>query len=188
MSKPGINWLDIRRRYEAGEGPRPIARSLGGAITHPAIIYRAKKEGWGKPPTGKEMVITNFPAYESQGHKDTPEVRTTVLQCLRDGMSQSASAEYSGIHRDTLSKWANVDDVFRQQIRIAVRQFQMRNVRVIDGAAQRGDWRAASYQLEHHPDTKEDYAPSQSVNPLVSVVLNIDRGEPEPVTIDVTPD
>ena len=44
LTKPGVNWDEIRARYEAGESANGIAKTVN--VSKQAILGRVKRHGW----------------------------------------------------------------------------------------------------------------------------------------------
>ncbi len=95
-------------------------------------------------------------AKEPKGYKFSPEVRTAILQALRAGNIIEHAANYAGIHKDTFFEWAKLGrknpeseyGKFIQECDIAIGFSAVRDMKVIDDAAQDGTWTAAAWKLE----------------------------------------
>ena len=192
-SAANVDWLAVQRRFEAGESSAQIAATVD--ATRQAIDKRAKRHGWQRPDDAGE--VPQFPhkgrdwlAVASKGdlagYKDSPERRALILQCLEEGMVQSAAAAYAGIDRGTLAEWRKADPVFEAQCREASAQWQRAAVAKIREAP---DWRASGWMLEHSPDTREDWGGKQggTGGATINVIVNVPRAAPDsgPETITI---
>ncbi len=54
-SKPGVNWADIKARYEAGESANRIAVN-GAGVSKQAILKRIKHHGWSQDRAKRDFL------------------------------------------------------------------------------------------------------------------------------------
>lgn len=89
--------------------------------------------------------------------KLTPELQDKIVQALRAGNYIETAAAYAGISKNTLYRWLanaedeNADDAyrdFRDAVESARAQAEVRNVALIQKAANDGTWQAAAWYLE----------------------------------------
>jgi transposase len=93
-------------------------------------------------------------------------VRDRLIEALTTGAYREAAATYAGIHVATLYRWLERGDAdikqglrseFRElceAVKGAEAEFQLRALRQIDAAAERGAWQASAWRLERkHPDS-----------------------------------
>ena len=84
--------------------------------------------------------------------------------------------------------WRKNDPVFAKAVQVARASHLTDMVGHITDAAPR-DWKAASYLLEHAPETREEFSKVDASNRPVQVILHINRGNgddtDEPRTIEM---
>jgi hypothetical protein len=90
--------------------------------------------------------------------KLTPEVQDKIVAAIRAGNYQETAASYAGISEKTFYEWMNrglSDDPseshfgeFREAVEKAKAAAEVRDVILIDKAAQDGSWQAAAWKLE----------------------------------------
>lgn len=89
--------------------------------------------------------------------KLTPEVQERIVSAIRSGNYIEVAAQYAGISKNTLYRWlANADDEnaddayrdFRDAVESARSAAEVRNVALIQQAANDGTWQAAAWYLE----------------------------------------
>ena len=178
-------------RWQSGESGYAIAKSLGGKPTSQGISKRARKEGWAE--TSSETVSETGVSQQTWlgrcqdmtpvGFKDGPERRANILQCLSEGMSKRAAANYAGISYDALNDWENKDTTLASQIREAEQGWHRRQLKKLDDSS---DPKTAMWQLEQHPATREDYVTNSRApgGNQFQVIVNIDRGSHSPESVD----
>jgi hypothetical protein len=79
--------------------------------------------------------------------KKTEQRTEALLQSLRAGASRQRAAALAGIHRDTLYEWMKQDPAFSDAIEKAEGDAEVRNVAIIQRAADT-TWQAAAWWLE----------------------------------------
>jgi transposase len=93
--------------------------------------------------------------------KLTPEVHEKIVTALRAGNYQETAARYAGISEATFYRWLNESlaegaskelQQFREAVEKARADAEVRNVHLIQQAANDGTWQAAAWFLErsHH--------------------------------------
>ena len=89
--------------------------------------------------------------------KLTPEVQDRIIEALRAGNYQDTAAAYAGVSRTAFYRWMEQgaqDDApaiyrdFRDAVEKARSEAEVRNVALIQRAAQEGTWQAAAWFLE----------------------------------------
>ena len=89
--------------------------------------------------------------------KLTPEVQDRIVQAIAAGNYLEVAAAYAGIGKTTLYRWLeHADDPksddryrhFREAVESARAQAEVRNVALIQKAANDGTWQAAAWHLE----------------------------------------
>jgi hypothetical protein len=183
-----IDWQLIRVRFEGGQTPYAISRDLGGRPSKQGIAKRAKKEGWQVAVNGSMAIAERLPivkqaqALTGPG-KATAERVAFILELVGRGASIKLAASAAGINPKTLKRWQSEDPQLAEQIRQARAGKLAEWIAHIDSAAAR-DWKAADRLLQASPEA-EDF--SQQQHGGITVVLNIDRDNPDGVTIDSKP-
>lgn len=196
-NKPGVDWQAIRRRYEAGETPYAIAKLYD--VTQQGIRKRIQKEGWEKGIAPDPELLNTVPEYTEPevnwltvvernfktpvGSKDNPRRRASILRDLANGLPKKAAAAGAGITDDTLTAWCKADTDFSAQCDEAQAQYIRRRFGDINKASERGDVKAATWTMERHPMTREDYGNANrgAQGGGITVVLNVpapSRDEP----------
>lgn len=201
-SKPGVNWDEIRQRYEAGETPYGIFKS-GVGVSKQAIQQRVKRHGWMQIPSAVriaehgKMVEQQRASLATNGNapisvqatwgKDTPETRAKILYDLERGATYELAAKAAGISRVTLHDWRTKDPEFADQIEAARSGHAITHIGVIDYAGREvKDWKASAHLLSKNPLTKAEFGDTAKAGgPVINVVLQVARGSAAP-TIDVT--
>ena len=87
--------------------------------------------------------------------KLTNEVQERICDVLRAGNYQDAACGYVGISENTYYQWLKKGETgqqpyadFREAVRRARAEAELRNVTLINRAAQSGQWQAAAWHLE----------------------------------------
>lgn len=88
--------------------------------------------------------------------KLTPQVMATIVRTVRAGSYIETAAEFAGIGRRTFYDWVRrgarektgIYYEFSLAIEQAAAEASVRNIMVIDRAAQHGQWQAAAWRLE----------------------------------------
>ena len=89
--------------------------------------------------------------------KLTPEVQDRIVQAIQAGNYLEVAAQYAGIGTTTLYRWLQqaedptADDMYRQfrdAVESARSAAEVRNVALIQKAANDGTWQAAAWYLE----------------------------------------
>jgi hypothetical protein len=175
-SKPGVDWRKIEERVQAGESLREIERSLPPSQrpSHQGISKRARKEGWTEEAR-KALVATEFKVAATNG-KASISNKLAIIAALEKGVPLKVAAGAVGISEQTLLNWRNDDLAFRAECEQAQLKFVQNNLSRIDAAAERGDWKAAVWQLSKHPKSKADYAEEKAVGgPAVQIILSMPK-------------
>lgn len=158
-----VDWSHIRGLWEQGATPDEISRDMGGKPTPRGIKMMASRERWPAPGV-----------IEPQGDKDTPARRAAVLKCLREGGTYTMAAAAAGVSRQTLTAWRK-HEPFQLACDQAAAEFTGEQVRRVRQAGKE-DWKAASFLLTHHPESRRDFAPAAGTGgPGIHISLNIPR-------------
>jgi len=127
----------------------------------------------------------------------TARKRVVLLNAIKSGQTIKAACAVAGVHQATFYDHINVDDEFRSAVERAKGVAESRLVEAVTKSGHTGetvvtpggqvtikpgDWRAAAWLLEHHPNTRERYA-AISKNQISG-----DPDNPTPVAVDVAGD
>lgn len=97
------------------------------------------------------------PRKMGRASKLTPETQERIIQAVRTGNYIEVAAQYAGISKTTLYRWLeqaddpDADDIyreFRDALESARAQAEVRNVALIQRAADEGTWQASAWYLE----------------------------------------
>ena len=197
MTKPGVNWKDIERRYktEVLHGDLSVRQlAKDGGVSHVTLLRRAERQGW-KPGSltaaRKAISTTNTaeifakPRSElTKGEKRQvtfgnacPENAARILADVERGMSQAVAARSVGLTPEALVKWKKRDPEFGTQLDAAdARSIGETQVEVVQ-ASERGDMKASIARLQTHRFTRADWGRGGGgISPTVAIQLNIERG------------
>jgi hypothetical protein len=190
-SKPGIDWHEVRERYQAGESANGIAKTTD--VSRQAIMKRAKKENW----QGTKIVVIKPGALVANATdftelldrpKFNAEKLNEALEAMSIGANHAVAAALSGISIETWRLWRQDCPRFRGAIEAAQAHNARKALLSIDRAAET-DWKAAERQLASNPLTKEDYAKEQG-STGIQITFNINRASTEDIdaahTIEMT--
>ncbi len=125
--------------------------------------------------------------------KLSPDVIRVVCEGLRNGLYLDQACSVAGIHPATAYRWReraeqeeeglHVD--FRDAVDTASAEAEARATQVVLNAAERGDWRAAAWYLEHrHPTRwgrKEQHGVSIAGPQPIALKIVL-HGEPDEAT------
>jgi hypothetical protein len=79
--------------------------------------------------------------------KRTPEVAERIFSAVRQGVPFTHAARLAGIVYSTFCEWRNTDAEFRGQLDAAISAGVEKRLKLIQDAADNGDWRAAEAWL-----------------------------------------
>ena len=198
-AKPGISWPNIKERYCDGKSVRSLAMQFD--VSRQAIMKRAKKEGWQKPPVAQEAAgdtvepstppvtapVTTFPAKGGalQSSKDryglrTPDNKAIAIKLAGCGSTYSMMAAAIGMSSSGLKAWRDAEPDFAADILAALSKDSLAMMEGINGAVARGDARAAQWKLERGSLTKFELGgKEQGGGPTLNVVINVPRSAEE---------
>ncbi len=196
-----IPWLEIERRWKAGESSRQIAKDYD--ISHAAVNYHVRKEGWTRDLSAdwnKEVRQTETarlvaaPATHGERRiatlgKTTPETAARILVLIEAGATYALAAGAVGIGASTLTDWRKRDPEFDAILTAKRCAFLAKQTTNVALAGDRGDWKAAAHMLAKSPETKGDWGDGPGAgHGTINVILNWNRDDepPKPV-IDITP-
>jgi hypothetical protein len=196
QSKPGVDWHAIKARLEAGDSAYGIAKDF--PVSKQAILKRAKKEGW-LPGPGKWLPATKAtdtaqrianPQNRSDQllasfGKRTPENMAEVLGMIEDGTPKYVACHAIGISDETLNAWLKDDADFLALYQRAEAEYLQANFSATKKAANRGDPRAAQWNISKHRLTREEYGDKGGGGSGITVNINIPRGDPEDISGEV---
>lgn len=197
QNKPGVQWDRVREEFEnravTGDSMRGIAARHG--ISHKSIEKRRDKEGWvvypeGRPKDDFSKAVESLPSVIAQASGEvntrvrTAERAKIILDNLLDGRPPKTAAAIAEISKESLEKWRQDDPQFNTMCEKAVELYRGRHIDNINGAADRGDHRAALVALSIHPELKRDYEQKGNGGPNIQVVINVERAAPETANIE----
>jgi hypothetical protein len=107
-------------------------------------------------------------AAASRQNKLTPDIREAVVTVLRAGNTRKAAAAYAGVDETTFYRWVDRDATFASAVRKAEADAQVRNVALIQRAAE-STWQAAAWWLERR--FPEDFALRHTIDANVTLDL-----------------
>lgn len=165
------DWQYIRGLYESGQTPYQIAKRPD-MPSKEGIRKRAKSEQWQRPDTENRLPIV-AEALSVNSHLLTDDVLRVVLDMIASGATLEIACAAAGISARTWSLWQQQDNRLRDAVRRARAGKLVSWMSHVDKAAER-DWRAGQWLLQTAPETREQYARSQSDSRL-EVTINIDR-------------
>jgi hypothetical protein len=206
QAKPGIDWLEIRRRIEAGAKIRETAREFG--IKHQSIQGRAKSEGWSagwagaerkslvaagsRDPAvgsgnGRRQVLPLIP--RNRGGLRCEDNKLFILKCVAVGFSLNKAASLVGFTDVALRLWQAEDEEFRQEIMEVAANYAARHLDNIDQASDRGDWKASERLLESNAFMRDEFKPADKGGGI-TVIINVPRPDMKEIgqIIDVEPE
>lgn len=103
----------------------------------------------------------------------TPAARVVFLDAIRNGQTVRAAAGRARLTRESIYHEMRINPTFVLQVQVARDESEARLIDSVTKSAHTGetvttpggqvtvrpgDWRAAAWLLEHHPDTRERYA------------------------------
>ena len=177
QDKPGVDWIEIRRMVlEEGTPLRQLAVRY--SVSRQAIHKRAMKEGWIVPKQVRTPLLeSRLIESGTLGHvawKATPGVLAAYVKHLSEGMPKRTAAAMVGVARQTIEEWRDKDKNFDAACQAATAHWAKTRIKNINNAGDRGDWRADSWLLERHPETRTDFqGPKAEGGTTIQVVLNI---------------
>lgn len=158
-----VDWGRIRALWKQGASPEEISHDLGGKPTPRGIKIVSTRERWLR--SGAELAAKL---------KATPGTRAAAIDCLRNGGTYSMAAAMAGVDRATLTAWRK-DPAFQLDCDMAVADFAASQVYRVNQAGH-SDWKAASFLLTHHPETRKEFAPAvTNAGAGIHITLNIPR-------------
>lgn len=171
QGKPGVDWIEIRRSILEENAPlRQLAVRY--SVSRQAIHKRAKKEGWLVPKQIRTPLLES--RLVEAAYKATPDVLTAYVKHLSEGMPKRTAASMVGVTRQTIEEWRDKDTNFDAACQAAMAHWAKTRITNINKAGDRGDWRADSWLLERHPETRSDFqGPKAEGGTTIQVVLNI---------------
>lgn len=152
------DWPGIRARWEHGETPGQISRSLGGRPTRQAIDKCAKREDWRRQQISVASITDGAlkPFFDGLSFE-----QGVVIQKVCEGWTQRMAADYAGVNEATVSRWKKLDK-FVKALSLAIAVKNGNRLKKIEDS---GDWRAAMALLERDSDSRGEFAPPSSGRP-----------------------
>lgn len=196
-AKIGVDWTKVRALYETGVSVVQLSKQFD--LSRQAIYKRHDREAWGIKGQAKrhsvdKVKLSTLTRLTDVNHdnladvpkhlpvsrdKDTPFRREKILEALRLGLTFGNAAQCAGVHVDTLDNWRKADLDFQEACEEARSYAPSIGARAVMQTAERGDWRAGAYILEHHDSTKEQFGTrAEGRAPSVTVNIGADRNEP----------
>lgn len=184
-----IDWVLIRRRWEAGESGHRISKVMGGRPTRQAIDQRAKREQWSRAgglqgnggeanPVVAATWLDRCRGMTPCGTLDTPERRAQILSLIANGLPLVHATKHAGIDDETFRAYRARDPQLQALVDQAQAEFVRSQVDCVTTAAQGGDANSAKWMLERHPESRETFRPSaKGGGPSVAIQINhgVDR-------------
>lgn len=164
-----VDWGRIRALWEQGATPEAISAQFGGKPTARGIKVISTRERWVK---ASDVDLAGKV-------KATPDARAAVIQTLREGGTYMMAAAMAGVTKATLTAWRK-DEAFQIACDRAIAEFATGQVKRIHRAGS-DDWKASSFLLTHHPETRKEFAPAvQAGGGGLHITLNIPRASENP--------
>lgn len=116
-----------------------------------------------------------------------PETRTKILTHIKTGVAVDSAFILYGFTPSQKAACISASPRFGVEVDQAVVYYRHILLNKIEKAAE-GDWRAATWLLEHHIDHKDVFAPTVKTSQTVQVVLSYDYAAPRQgmgITIDM---
>lgn len=200
------DWILIKDLFQKGYSLAAIRQAVPEAPHESNICRRAKKEGWiratrQKPPGTRKRSLTRKPepVAETQQAKpgkplewvktplstsrsclrDNSDLKVQVIESLKAGSTFKIAAAAAGVNEGTLINWRRADPDFETACRQARAQWAQSRIENVNVAADE-DWRAATWLLERHPETRDEFRGAEAAKGGgLTVVLNIPRSDAE---------
>lgn len=183
VMKPGVDWVAIRREYEAGiASVRQLARRH--LVSHTAINKKIRAQGWAEPErvSVPAAVETRLPSNPAKG--DITDRKNAIIGHLVDGAPPNMAAMLADVRGETFGEWLVSDPSFAHSCKRAQMIWAQTRVTDINRASEKGDWRAGLALLERHPATKIEYGEQKYTGGAkVEIVF---QGMPAPKAVTVT--
>jgi len=197
-------WVQVKDLWQRGFSLVAIAETVPGSPHISNISRRAKKEQWirvrKKAPTARPAksakqekrseratqtvqprpwVATDL-SDKRNSLSDKDDLKLQVIESLKEGSTFRIAAAAAGVNENTLKNWRTADADFETACRQARAQFAQRNIARVNDAASE-DWRAATWLLEKHPDTREEFKSAETAKGGggIQVILQIPRSADE---------
>lgn len=166
----------VRSRYEAGENPSAISRSLGGKPTRQGIYARIRKEGWEQ---GNELETPPAKIVDTYWNELEDNQKAVIEAFSKGARTIELAAERAGVSESTIYRWKK-DDRFKRICRSARLAWRDKLVGRIDEAGER-EWKANAWLLEKafSEEFGQKQGPMQgnTFNVLGSIHLGIERSD-----------
>jgi hypothetical protein len=197
-------WTQIKDLWQRGYGLVRIAEAIPNSPHISNISRRAKREQWiriHKKAPGAKPAKSAKQEKQADGATQTVPVRAwvptglsdkrnslldkddlklQVIESLKEGSTFKIASAAAGVKENTLIGWRKADPEFETACRQARAQFAQRNIARVNNAASE-DWRAATWLLEKHPDTREEFKSAETAKGGggIQVILQIPRSADE---------
>lgn len=193
-ARADVNWIEVKRRWEAGESAQKLGREF--KVDRTTIGYRVKREGWqrtsDKPaqeiiPPNQQITLAPAvvlpadisPRKGGRPSKFTAETRALLVAARERGASFKDSAIRAGISEDALANYRRNDSDFDMELAAAFQKWLEKQEQNITSAGDRGDWKASAWLLERHPETRSTYRTENqgagSGGTVFNVQINVPR-------------
>lgn len=203
------DWSFIKRRWEEGLSAPAIEKEIlqpngKPAVTRQAILKRANKEEWRRSEGQVPAETTETVPGPKLGQISEPAELATVwafeiaqrLQGLGkitaspdrlwqaltgyvSGGSHAVAAGLAGVSEETWRDWRDSCP----ELPLAIQQIHAGRARQqlghVDGAAKRGDWKAAEALLKANPLTRADWKEDKGGGQGVAIQINFGPGMPQ---------
>ena len=148
-----IPWKQIQVRYEAGESPGSISKSLGGKPTRQGIYKRAKAESWERVEVEQPEVLP----VPSEYWDELNDRQRIVIQAFMQGATTiEEAAKRADVSESTVHRWKQ-DKRFGNLCTAARLSTRDKLVSRIDIAGST-DWKANAWLLERL--YRDEFAPA----------------------------
>ena len=175
-----INWPAIRDAWCAGQSAHSLAKQHN--VSHTAINKHHKREGWTRAVVEHQQEVSEVALSQR-----TLANAQSILDDLSCGVPVHLAAQAVGMSGDDLTTWGEDDTQFAQALSAARARGHVKRIKLIDAAGERGDWKAASWLIERHQETRDDFGQrGSSGGGNLTVIFNWGREVPEVVTIDAS--
>jgi hypothetical protein len=180
-TKPGLDWTAIEARFRSGSTSSALAREFD--VSRQAIDKRAKREGWVAEQRRSRLRDATVAVIAKERHPSDrfglrcPENMARALELAEQGATQVLIAAGIGMTPSAFNHWLDDDPDFRAAVHEAWSRHAMARLGNVNGAADRGDARAAQWAVERNPIARDDFAnPGRTGDSgSITVILNVPR-------------
>jgi transposase-like protein len=190
-----FDWPAIRARFELGETPGAISRSLGGRPSRQAIHKKLKGQGWKvyEPVDDEGDSVDGAMALMESGQwgKCTQQNKARVIKVLRNGATYKIAAATIGVGDRTLRDWRDKDPVFAGLCE-AAQAADMQETMAYLQKLGKTDPNIAKFRAQRHRLTRDEYgeqpAPYARIGTQFNILGRLDLGIDRGPVIDAEPE